>query len=577
MKKSKLSLGLVTALVAASGMTACANVTSSKTAVVTFTGYDGQTVDVITDDVYKDYLNSSSGISKFYNAMLEVLIRYEFKSEDSVLSKNKDNKIKSYTEIETEAKSELDGYKTKAKENAKANGTKYDDEWESILEENGVEDSKEFLQKLIYKIEKEEVEDWYFRDNETSLLKEYIGIEEGAVPAKYPYHIRHILTSLSGGGSDFYNGTISESEARSLYTVVKALRDGRDTFGEVARTQSGDTGSAAKYGSVGIMDTSTSFVNEFKLGIYAYDAIYSGRDVAVKDGLGLTSEVAAKLGGLVKVPYAAFEALNEYKDTVTDTSGHQVNDGNSAYYPRNIMYNKYLNHHDVFVITNASTNAESVDGSELGEFDTSIKAAAVGQCGFHAVEGLTNGNELVLTDEAGRPIVGVRSEHGIHFMVIEKSINDSGLETYYSTTVPNTLEAVDHSTYVGYINTTDLSSYRERAEDLQDTIKSFDSTYDYRLFTYFMSEEGENIEFNTDLDIDLSSVVTDYVARQQEYSVWNTAKNLNDSWRTYLELIDSQNKNRNSKRLVSEMCALHFKDASNSKLFKEGGLCYYAK
>ena len=84
MKKNKLSLGLITSFIAAMGLTACADaVTSSKDAVVTFKDYDGNEIGVITDEMFEEYSKSPAGISKFYDAIMEVLIRYEFKKENN--------------------------------------------------------------------------------------------------------------------------------------------------------------------------------------------------------------------------------------------------------------------------------------------------------------------------------------------------------------------------------------------------------------------------------------------------------------------------------------------------------------
>ena len=339
MNKSKLSLSLVTSFIAAMAMSACGNkVTSDPNAIVTLTGYDGNEISVVTDDVYYDYLKSSSGISKFYDAMLEVLIRYEYSNENSVLWKEKEQPKRTYSQVENFCKQTIKDMKKTAKDTGN-----YSDEWKKKLEENGVEDEKELLQKLIYDEEKSNVIDWYFRVNESELLKEYIGLAQGEAAAAYPYHIRHILANVSSGASDFYNGTISESEALKLYTIAIALKEGKETFGEIAVAESGDTGSAVDSkgtimnGSLGIMDRSTSFVNEFKLGLYAYDAIYSGRaavDTAdVEEGLAM-SNYRAELEniGLSYVPYKVFERLYEFKDTDKDDTGHQVNEGNSKYY-----------------------------------------------------------------------------------------------------------------------------------------------------------------------------------------------------------------------------------------------------
>ena len=84
MKKSKLSFGLVTSFIAAMSLSACgSNVTSKKDALVTFKPYgEGETIDIVTDEMYQKYHKTTDGISKFYSQILEVLIRYEFEKND---------------------------------------------------------------------------------------------------------------------------------------------------------------------------------------------------------------------------------------------------------------------------------------------------------------------------------------------------------------------------------------------------------------------------------------------------------------------------------------------------------------
>ena len=340
-------------------------------------------------------------------------------------------------------------------------------------------------------------------------------------------------------------------------------------------------------GDLGIMDTSTSFVNEFKLGIYAYDAILSGRteNTTIEAGLGITSDVKAELaGGLSYVPYEAIKELGNVKD-VTDDDGIRVNGGNENYYPRNILWNKYLNHHNPFVITNNVRNPNDLNG-ETTSVDVTITEAAAGKTGFRYVPGVcATTNQKVLTDEAGRVLIGVRSEHGIHLMVMQKSIydfdataNGISLNDYYTTYTPADAQYpnVNVPTYVTYLSNASQSVLNERATKVKDTIKSFDSTYGYRLYNYFLDQY--KLTFNGDLGEEISN----YIAAQQEYNIWTNEKDMAKAWRTYLELLDVQEANRTTERLIPEVCAIKFRDAYNSKGelydadFKEGGQCYYA-
>ena len=627
MKKKKISAGLVSSFIAALALTACSGVTYSENAVVTYKGYDGEQVNVLTNTIYNKYRNTSDGISKFYSAILESIIRYEFDSNGALAKEVK----KPFSQIKTEAENNVTGAKQKAEENAKTNNTSYSEEWEAILDSYSVEDEEGLLQHFIYQLEKEELEDAYFKLNKKSLTKEYLGIDDEGQPVEskakssLPYHIRHILVSVSDGDSNFYNGTISSDQAKSIGHVMDYLRDDKYTFAEIASKLSGDEGSAKKGGDVGIMTPSTSFVNEFKLGIYAYDNIFNKNheeNAAVLEGLGFNETIsldrygAADRGtkvsttikeelerlGLDYVPYDAFVRIGKEAETEL-VNGKKVNDGSSQYYPRNIYWNNFLNKHNPFVITDQILNSTT---GEL-ENDTTITDETPRWSPVQA-----DGHRY-LTDEQGRIIVGVRGSYGIHLMIMQKSIydfndgegEDVSLEQYYTTNVPGDAEyptytdgegnVVNKSTYVNFIISDQDSDYNTRASEIKSAIKSFDSTYDYRLYELLTSGEGgrSKITFNNTDGYDLGEAIAKYIEatrRNNKYSAQNT---LTNSWKSYLELINGQNEQRDykvrlvttgdadlvgkeAKRVVHVRCAIGFTEGTTrTGNWAEGGMCYY--
>ena len=624
MKKTKLSLCLASSFVAALSLAACNSVSSKDGAVVTITNYDGNTVDVLTDAAYRKYKTETDGVSKFYNAILESLIRYEYQNPSSAIHTQDWTKaIKSNSEIKAEAENNVKNDKNTAEENAKTNDTSYETEWESILSSHNCEDEDELLEYYIYQLEKEDITDKFFlQQKDSTLLTEWIGIKddgtsaEGDAKGVFPYHIRHVLNTINGGGTNFYSGTLTQTEAKSIGNTMKALLDTKFSFADVAKKYSGDTGSGAKGGDVGIMSTTTSFVNEFKLGIYAYDAIYTNKDNAakavVKKGLGIDNDYKLDLfgveggigiesawsdntnginnGNIQEVPFGAFLKIGELAEVEKDNAGKQVNKGNEHYYPRNILYNYYLNYHNPFVITKQDINAttgfpEAYAGTE---YDARFATVALPQ-----------GNREVLVDEAGNVIIGCRSEHGIHYMIMEKSIyeyseggngNDkTSLEDYYTsltpsdTDYPHTSTGAKKATYVSYIETTDNSTYTSRASEVKSAVKSFDSTYDYRLFEYILNIEGENISIK---DAGLKTAISEYISRTRESNRDNAYKSLNEAWRTYTELVALQYDNRtewaeatvtttDAFRTIHPRCAVGFKSHTGAAWDAAGGVCYY--
>ena len=623
MKKSKLSITLVTSFIAAMALTACQDVTKSDKAVVTFKPYKGEeTVELLTDNVYNKYRGTSNGISMFYEKILEVLIRWEFEhGTDSNGGKTGfDKGDMKLSEIENYAKNQVQEQKDKAKENAKSNkDTSYKDEWESILDSYKVEDEEGLRQHFIYEKEKQVIKDWYAgnEDKAEELKKEFIGLDASGekvtskVSSAMPYHVRHILVKVdeaSDSNAKFYKGTISEAQAKLLNNTVTALASGKYTFSEIAKMYSED-GSASNGGDVGIMTNaatsgSLGMVNEFQLGAYAYDNLFDANHLAndkkqnVYDGLGITPTVKTEFANtLAKVPYDAFVKIGEYAEITADKFGNKLANGSATVYPRNILWNKYLNLHNIFLITNTTRAASKFGANDAASEFATLATATVDEnapvatanskCKFNA--------DGYLVDEKDNMIIGVRSQYGIHFMVIEKSMYDfASLSTYYSTNIPGDAD-YNPDSYVGYIFSQSTEDYKTRANDVKSKITSFDPTYDYRLYQWLTSEVG-TLEFSDNAK-GLGDDIEAYISALQNNNLYKQEEGLEKVWRTYDELLDVQAYNRsvqfnivnpnngsaqnNLTRLVSEQIADDFvklykgEDDTLYKEFAEGGKYYY--
>ena len=340
MKKSKLSLGLVTSFIAAMSLTACNEVTKKDGALVTFTPYGGgEAVEVVSDAMYQKYRKSTDGISKFYNQILEVLIRYEY--QNGKLEGALDIK-----DIEAKADSDVKAQKQKAKDAASTNGTTYDKEWDAILENYGVENAKELKEVFIYNREKEDITKWYLNSNIDQLRKEFIGVDkdgnkvETKAESALPYHIRHILVKTESGAKDFDNGAISATEANHLFNAISKLKDGKQSFAQVAYDESEDGSGKSAYGDVGIVTNkiqssgSLEMVSEFQLGAYAYDMMTRANNNTIADGLGLNGlyqdtnttikNKYQSVTDIVKVPYEAVTKLGEYAKVEKDDYGNVI-------------------------------------------------------------------------------------------------------------------------------------------------------------------------------------------------------------------------------------------------------------
>ena len=656
MKKSKLSLGLVTTFVASLALSGCSSSVSGKDhSIVTFTGHNGETYDIVTEAMYNDYLTGVSGLSTFYDKVLETLIRYEFE-----YGQNADTK-KKYPTIVQEAENNVKSQK----ENAK-NSDDYDAEWQSILDSNGVEDEDELKEKFIYQIEQAQLEDWFLETEEPELLREFIGIEEtGAnqgkavtvegyenLVSRLPYHIRHILVKIDTDGNNYGTGSITEAQANKLFDIANLLKAGQSTFGGVAKVTSDDS-SKDDYGDVGIMTNKADsngglpMFAEFQLGIYIYDALIKNAAKnfeGVNDGLALSQDLKdyiasnafvdasnTAIKGLVEVPYSVFEDLGEYSDKTNDKAGMKVASGKESAYPRNLLYNKYLNHHNPFIITNAGRTSASASVFDANankvspdKIDTTsgnrviYPEKAAGTTGFKYakdIEGIKDIPGLddklqILTDERDNVIIGLRSASGgVHFIIVERSIFDvsDGLDTnvslaqYYTTKVPSDTNypkddsGKDKKTYVNFINTSDKSEYETRAKKVRDAVKSFDPTYKYRLYEWLLETYKNEISFNSKFNLDKE--IANYVAMQREENKDTQVYGMQRAWENYIELIEAQNESRLTKdandvytRVLPECCVVGFNvelenlknstdpdDLALYAAYQKGGMCYYGE
>lgn len=312
MKKSKLSIGLVTSFIGALALTSCgdaATVTTSDKSVVDFIGYNSSTdrIEINVDELYREFGEGKDGTTKYYNAILESLIRYEY-PKLAADENPKEPDLKKFSRIKSEAADKVKAARQTANDNATNNGTEPEAEWAKILESNDVDSEENLRLKYVYELEKEAMTDWYFKkhfetsedDTVVGLRQEYIGVSattdettgltkdwteiepatENVEPV-FPYHVIHILVKLSADAGDYSHATISESEAEKLWDIVRHLVDGQYSFEETAKLS--DDTSSSEFGDVELMSTRTSFYNEFKLGTYAYDAILSANNSETAD------------------------------------------------------------------------------------------------------------------------------------------------------------------------------------------------------------------------------------------------------------------------------------------------------
>ena len=355
MKKSKLSIGLVTSFIGALALTSCgetATVNPSDKSVVDFIGYNNSTdrIEINVDELYREFGQGKDGTTKYYNAILESLIRYEY-PKLAADENPKEPDLKKFSRIKSEAVDKVKAARQTANDNASNNGTDPEEEWDKILKNNDVDSEENLRLKYVYELEKEAMTDWYFKkhfetsedDTVVGLRQEYIGVSattdettgltkdwteiepatENVEPV-FPYHVIHILVKLSADAGDYSHATISQDEAEKLWDIVRHLVDGQYSFEETAKLS--DDTSSSEFGDVELMSTRTSFYNEFKLGTYAYDAILSKNNEEIAEvndniykafGIDSSAEIVTKTMAEAD-PVTGVEHRVETKEKVVD-------------------------------------------------------------------------------------------------------------------------------------------------------------------------------------------------------------------------------------------------------------------
>ena len=645
MKKSKKILVLAAATVSLLSLAGCNEVTAKDNVIITFKDTNGKQITYTADELFKKYTESDQdSTEKYYNAIYNVMVRQWFTLEENKTLKD---------ECDKQAQINLDSFKSKASTNATDNGTSYDTEWENILDSelSDIAESKRSEEELLLKLQlseyKTKLEDTYYdtfktwkkdttsdadEENENNL---FWG-EKGYLKERLPYHVKHILINVDASSGAYYNGQISSDNVRNLFLAVSELAAGTN-FGQVAEDLSDDSESKSKFGDLGIMDTSTSYVNEFKLGIYAYDTYFNTNE-EVNNSLenndnpfNIPEEDAeyVKSLGIASIPFGALVKMNELKDVTTDDSNKVVNDDDATYYPRNILFNKYFNNHNLAFITpddladaDANLKLEDEDDilnkhyTDLDEYgkwtNGSTNSLYASMKGFQDVTIKNYDNDgnytgtvtrKILCDNEGNPILVVRagtsSYQGIHFIVVNRSaleenkvVTNNGetynvpLNEYYANEnpltnsngvnpdFPQTESGKQKLTYMNSYSMT-YDDYNTRADEVKSKVKGFDSNYEMRIYTWLVDKL--NVKFNTVSGVNIGDRITKYIEQKRQSSEYSLYDTNTQTWDNFIEQLEVQQSQRKTK-LIPETCALHFKegfkDNANATV-KEA--CYHEK
>lgn len=609
MKKSKLAIGLLTAVMCCGALASCDNypVKYSKDGVILRykDKASDEWVSIKADELLVDYYDDSSKYQSIFDAIYSIVVRNYFNSKDPADYNGVDSPFKQMDQIKIDAQADVDAAKRTAQKNADNNNTKYKDEWDTILQSKGVENEDELYNSFILERQKTTFEK-NFKDEHIETIKtgdssvvvkpaltgsdpsKDIKVLNGYFDDMLPYHISHILVKLDDSANTNYsNGTISEDNIENIYNLVDELKGGESSFESLAKRFSTDPGSSSKWGDLGIVDYSTGFIDEFLLGLYTYENLLAPQAIQTKvhaSKVNLPGNTAAEYTALsneanfdleynstddsykaadtLAIPSIELSTIKELYDVkdVTKVDKKAVLDDNANFYPRNIIYNKYINKHTVSLITD----------------DSAIEATDSMLTGFKSMEinGVTKKVLSVKTNGEWSPILVARGEsggtNGLFFIVVNRSPfvetqNGSTLTEYYTTYNPNDpsypkdAQGNKKVTYINYANPniSNDSKDRERAESLKTSIQSYNSD---RITKYLYTKYSKDIEI---CDAKLREALNKWIYRSLEKNNMDEEENWENKWSSYLDTLRKQNQERS--KLVSEVCKINFNNANKDE------------
>jgi hypothetical protein len=620
MKKSKLAIGIMSALLSVGALAACSDVTYSPEGVIlTYTGEDGKTISYTADDLFDDEFKESSNYKTVFDAVYKIIIKNYFTEEDPDEAEYGKNQLAS---LKTKAQVAVDGDKQTASKKSESNGTSYDTEFSAILKEKNCENEEELFEHYLYQYEEETFNENFEKiESNMSILKRgttTADIEkgnpewDGYFADKVPYHVSHILVKIEDADSTNYaNAVVSEANAKKLFTVADALR--QNVYNSFADTASLSDDSAAR-GDLGLvdLDKTAQYIDEFKYAMYAFENLYGKTTAAQSSAISIKSkdfdvvsqynkvnhleedEKEGRLSaeGFATIPYAAFEILQSNAERELGAQDQKVNDGDANFYPRNIFFNHFLNRHSLALVTpEKATKSGGEDSKYYDQIGTELHPTTLTDgtegTGFHeftakdgyAFTGTYLATSIRLGDNtiAYRPILVVRGGsageggyQGIHFIVINRSPFEfvegasdksvASLENYYTTYFPSQDRYPTYSVEgvtKKYQTYVNFSGNKDTYQTRADEVKSAIKGYDAEGLKHFMFRKYLTAGKLTFNDEKIGEGLAKWMERSEQNKEYNAKIEWENKWISYIENL-KQATSIQAKKTISKVCAIGF-------------------
>lgn len=596
MKKTAMSLSLLLALLSGA-MVGCADVKKDKVdgdAVIFQVGGTKVTASDIlgfdNNNCEYDYLSTDEGVAAVYDAVYKILAQQN---------------VEVTSAIEGAVKEKMDDWDTEVSNYASTNGVTERNAVKTLLEEKGFEDEAELEAYYLVEEQKAELASMYADSNTEPKLTGANGstMLERYVANTSPMIVSQILVQLGNSNGLSNKAEISDTEVDSLAHAMRRLALGKasgNSFGNIALELSSD-GSAKYKGNLGIMDTYTSFVSEFKLGLYAseivqnktaYEAGTYDADSTlgvVKGGKiweslfgadGIYADYKIKSVNVASVVSALAVVYNDKNIIAQNAAGHNKEaDYDAQLYPRNIVFNKYFNYPGIQYLKLDFDNidAELKDLVEdmypnYNQGDVASKVADIKDSDEYkrlvnnAAKYNINSDKLIV-DDAGNPVVVAKSTYGIHFLSILWSAldnQDSSAAGVPSTAVQYFMygsNATATNTYVKEITTDNHTGYssatvgqNSRKSEIKDRVLNYvkggyaslsasQDLYDYEIYNYYFNAAKADGKVSI-ANANIEKAIANHINNKVEYANGQIVIAQDKAWNSYIKSIESNEEMR---------------------------------
>lgn len=513
-----------------------------------------------------DFLKTDEGVQAVYEAIY-----------NAIAQKN----VEITKTIEGAVEERMDDFDEEVENLASSDGTTTRKAEKTKLEQLGLEDREELKNYFTILEQKEELANMFEKENmepetdKTDATLNGKSMLENYVKETSPMIVKHVLVNVADSCTLYEMGEITKEEVDKLTSVMQRLALGkasRNSFKSVAVEESEDT-TASKGGNLGIMDTYTSFVNEFKLGLYVNELI-NNNECDPNDTFGakefedrLFGADGVYANGIRTINVATIGAVLAYveADQAKDeqkAAGHtKTSEYDVDLYPRNIIYNKYLNTPAIANLRLDLSNAEIEIDALLAEcyphMDGVERAAKVQEVMnstyFQALQveanQLLNNNKLVLDGENGKPVVLAKSSYGFHFLSTTwTSVGKEAKEAveyfmYNNTLNASTLTYVKDTQYNFGYSTVTVGQNARKTEIKNRVLNYVEGGYgdnanktllDYKIFEYYLANGNVTIK-----DATLKTEVEKMIANERAIKATSISESIYDAWDSYVNSIEA--------------------------------------